>query len=304
MPGCLANLFRPNVARASMKLLNDYAKVSTNVEVVLARQQLCCGQPSYTNGDRPATQKLADHNIRQLVGEPENAEKKSGLLGDEDKLIIPSGSCVGMIKHHYPQVCSPSYKKVAQSLAEQTMELSKFLADALKKNKEFVGKVKENAVKDMPPLTVHRNCAALREIQIDNAIDDVVRHYTGNDNSPPPLTDAETCCGFGGTFCVKYPKIAARMAADKLNHLDQSLNKSDNHKNTKKGEKGIITSTDLGCLLHLSRHQTKHESQAPAKIYHLSEILSGEWRDQVPLGRFNPLISLKRVWRSIASTWA
>ena len=282
MPTCLANIFRPAVVKSSIKLLRQYGKG----EVVLAARQLCCGQASYTNGDQDSARKLAEHNISMLFGSKRIGD---GMFDKNDKLILPSGSCASMIKYHYHQLCSKEYKRGAQELAERTMEISEFLAVKLDN-----GRDKDAADNDLPPIAVHRNCAASREMHLDAGIDKIIKHFTGK--VPIPVANSEVCCGFGGTFCAKYPQIAERMGDNKLSNLvraiDSKIQSEEVGTNNPMGNEprfvakagqnkiaAIITATDLGCLLHLARR-----NNSPYKLYHLSEVLSGSWRQNTPIG--------------------
>ena len=275
MVTCLADLFRPSVAKSCMQLLNEYAAHQSSTSIVLAKQQVCCGQPGYTNGYIDEARKMAIQNIESLK--------------EYDKVIVPSASCAGMIKHHYVSLCqssSPSsstdeLQNTARQLAAKTFELTEFLlqegASSQKSSASQPRPYSPNPADGLPSPQVvyHDNCAALREMKISESPRAVLKKYcniTVND-----LTNKEVCCGFGGTFCMKYPHLAKRMADDKINDAVAVQSASP------LAPPFIVTSTDLGCLLHLARHSRKRQQQI--YFYHISELLTGAWRTLAPLGR-------------------
>ncbi len=292
----MANIFRPSTTAASIKLLREYATAANlGTEVIVARKNLCCGQPSYTNGDFSGAKKVVEYNIRKLWGAPSQTQ---GILGEDDKLIVPSGSCSGMIKFHYQNICGNNYKEAARQIAFRTFELSEFLDLSPIHGKD------QNAVKhnqsdaysgQVSPIVFHSNCAALREMNIiKNAVSSIEK-YTGK--KPSKLSNNDECCGFGGTFCVKYPHIAQRMADNKLEAVANSL--SENLDKKLPTAKAIVTSTDLGCLLHLARNSTNKNLM----FYHISEVLSGEWHRLAPIGTLTGAFigPLRLIWHKIKS---
>ena len=296
MVTCLADLFRPSVAKSCMQLLNEYAAHEPSTNIVLAKQQVCCGQPGYTNGYINEARKMAIQNIESLK--------------EYDKVIVPSASCAGMIKHHYVSLCqssSPSsssstdeQQNAARKLAAKTYELTEFLLqEGLSSHKSSASQPRPyspNSADELPnpQVVYHDNCAALREMKISESPRAALKKYcniTVND-----LTNKEVCCGFGGTFCMKYPHLAKRMADDKINDAvavqstklteeasPNNSSKNDSLDNAKSISPFIVTSTDLGCLLHLARHSRKRQQQI--YFYHISELLTGAWRTLAPLGR-------------------
>ena len=306
MVTCLADLFRPSVAKSCMQLLNEYAAHEPSTSIVLAKQQVCCGQPGYTNGYIDEARKMAIQNIESLK--------------EYDKVIVPSASCAGMIKHHYVSLCqsssnssspnsstssSPSsspdeQQNAARKLAAKTYELTEFLLqEGMSSQKSSASQPRSYSPNPAdglpsPQVVYHDNCAALREMKISESPRAVLKKYcniTVND-----LTNKEVCCGFGGTFCMKYPHLAKRMADDKINDAvavqspklteetsPNNSSKNDLLDNAKSASPFIVTSTDLGCLLHLARHSRKRQQQI--YFYHISELLTGAWRTLAPLGR-------------------
>jgi L-lactate dehydrogenase complex protein LldE len=176
---CLVDLFRPEVGFAAAKLLED---AGCTVEVPPA--QTCCGQPAYNSGDRADARRLALNVIR--------------LFSPYDYVVLPSGSCAAMIRHHYPALFAddPELGRHARALAGKTWELVSFLTDVMG--------VEAVAARFDGRVTYHDSCSGLREMKVKaqpRALLDTVAGLTLTEMAAP-----EECCGFGGTFCVKYPR--------------------------------------------------------------------------------------------------
>ncbi|EDN66337.1 Fe-S oxidoreductase [Beggiatoa sp. PS] len=229
---CLVDLFRPNVGFATIKLLEN---AGCQVEVPLS--QTCCGQPAYNNGD--------------LVNSREIAKQVITHFEDFDYIVIPSGSCAGMFKHHYPQLFSdePEWQAKAEVFAARCYELVSFLTDVC-------GVTAVNASFEQT-VTYHDSCSGLRELgikaqprQLLNSIPDI---------KLVEMKETEVCCGFGGTFCVKYPDISTKMVSDKVAHIEET-----------KAE--VLLAGDMGCLLNIAGRLTRLNS--PVKVYHIAEVLA------------------------------
>ncbi|HST95650.1 MAG TPA: (Fe-S)-binding protein, partial [Microvirga sp.] len=174
---CLVDLMRPSVGFAAVKLLED-AGCTVDVPV-----QTCCGQPAFNAGDRGTARDLAEQVIDAFRG--------------YDYVVAPSGSCAGMIKAHFPELFDddPNWLPRANALAARTYELTSFLVDVL-------GVTKVDATYD-GTVTYHDSCSGLREL----GVKDQPRRLLGSVQglSLSEMKSPEVCCGFGGTFCVKYP---------------------------------------------------------------------------------------------------
>jgi L-lactate dehydrogenase complex protein LldE len=230
---CLVDLFRPSVGFAVVRLLQRLG-----VEVVVPPEQTCCGQPAYNNGDFETAREIA----RQVIA----------AFASYDHVVIPSGSCAGMLVRHYPELFrdEPETLAQAQSLASRTRELSAFLAEFGGErviDAQFSGRV-----------AIHDSCSALRELGIRAAPRALLAKVAGVE--PVELKDAEVCCGFGGTFCVKYPDISARMVSDKAEAVTAS-------------GADVLVSCDLGCLMNIAGRLRRTGS--PVRVYHLAELLAG-----------------------------
>ena len=186
---CLVDLFRPTVGFAAVKLLEE---AGCTVEVPWA--QTCCGQPAYNSGDRADAKAIAIQVIDAFAG--------------YDYVVAPSGSCAGMIRQHYPELVAddPAVLPRARELAARTWELVSFLVD--------IRGVRRIAAQWPRETTYHDACSGLRELGVRDQPRLLLASVEGL--RLRELPGAEVCCGFGGTFCVKYPDISDKMvdAAD------------------------------------------------------------------------------------------
>lgn len=230
---CLVDLMRPSVGFATVKLLTDAGCV---VEVPQA--QTCCGQPAYNSGDSTDARDIAKNVIAVFEG--------------FDYVVAPSGSCAGMISHHYPRLFEgdAAWKARAEALAGKTHELISFLADVLKA---------EVAPPDLAATaTYHDSCSGLRELGIKTqprALLDKVGGLKLVEGAIP-----ETCCGFGGLFCVKYPDISEKMVDAKTDDI-------------LKTEADLLLAGDLGCLMNMAGRLKRRGSDV--QVRHIAEVLAG-----------------------------
>jgi len=240
---CLVDLYRPSIGFAAIKLLED-----AGCEVVVPQSQTCCGQPGYNSGDRASAQEIA----RQVIA----------AFLPYDYVVAPSGSCAGMIAHHYPALFAagdPAERGRAEALAAKTHELVSFLTDVLKVTRVEAGYD--------GTITYHDSCSGLRELGIRAQPRRLLETVQGLDIRE--LAEPEICCGFGGTFCVKYPEISTRMVSDKTR--DISATGAD-----------TLLAGDLGCLLNLAG-RLKREGSA-VQVRHVAEVLAG-MTDTAPIGQ-------------------
>jgi L-lactate dehydrogenase complex protein LldE len=230
---CLVDLFRPTVGFAALKLLEDAGCV---VEVPAA--QTCCGQPAYNSGDQADAKKVAKNVIAAF--EP------------YDYVVAPSGSCTGMIKKHYPPLFAgdPEWASRAEKLSSKTFELVSFLTDVM-------GVVSVTA-QHSGSVTYHDSCSGLRELGIQRQPRQLLKTVAGLELKELP--DADVCCGFGGTFCVKYPDISNAIVEEKTEQIAAT------------GAETLLAG-DLGCLLNMAG-KLKREGRA-TKSRHVAEVLAG-----------------------------
>ncbi len=230
---CLVDLMRPNVGFSTVKLLED-----AGCRVEVPELQTCCGQPAYNSGDFSDTQHIARQVITAFEG--------------YDYLVAPSGSCVGMIKEHYPRLFSTDagWRNRAERLAGRSYEIASFLHDVLAV--ESLGASHEASV------TYHDSCSGLRELGIHDQPRALLGKISGLELRE--MTDSNVCCGFGGTFCVKYPKISEHLVSEKVANIAGT------------GAE-LLLGGDLGCLLNIAG-RIKREGR-DTKVFHVVEMLAG-----------------------------
>jgi L-lactate dehydrogenase complex protein LldE len=226
-------LFRPTVGFAAVKLLEE---AGCTVEV--PRAQTCCGQPAYNSGDRADAHTIAARVIAAF--EP------------YDYVVVPSGSCAGMIREHYPTLFGddPALRKRAQALAARTYELISFLTD--------VRGLTGVAARFEGTVTYHDSCSGLRELGVKQQPRKLLATVDGLRLTELP--GAEICCGFGGTFCVKYPAISDKIVSEKTADIAAT-------------GAGTLLAGDLGCLLNMAG-KLQREGRAIA-ARHVAEVLAG-----------------------------
>ncbi|MBF0355448.1 MAG: (Fe-S)-binding protein [Alphaproteobacteria bacterium] len=230
---CLVDAMRPSVGFATAKLLEDAGCI---VEVPVG--QTCCGQPAYNNGDRETARAMA----RKLID----------LFKNYDYVVAPSGSCAGMLHAHYPALLAddPNYAALALSLSQRSYELVSFLVRVMK--------VETTHAALAETVTYHDSCSGLRELAIKDEPRLLLQKVEGLDLKE--LSAAEECCGFGGTFCVKYPEISTKMVDDKLADIEST-------------GAATVLGGDLGCLMNIAG-RLKRKGKA-VKVRHVAEVLSG-----------------------------
>ena len=228
---CLVDFLRPSIGFAAIKLLED---AGCAVEVPM---QTCCGQPAFNSGDRATTRDIA----RQVI------EAFEGC----DYVVAPSGSCAGMLKLHYPELFAddPRALEKAEAFAAKTYELVSFLVD--------VRGVERVAARFEGTVTYHDSCSGLRELGIKAQPRRLLAGIDGL--SLTELRDAEVCCGFGGTFCVKYPDISDAIVSKKADHIAAT-------------GAGTLLAGDLGCLMNMAGKLQR--LRVPVKARHVAEVLA------------------------------
>jgi L-lactate dehydrogenase complex protein LldE len=240
---CLVDLFRPTVGFAAVKLLED-----SECTVAVPRAQTCCGQPAYNSGDRAQAQAIACQVIDAFAG--------------YDYVVVPSGSCAGMIRVHFPELFAgdPAMLARARELATRTWELVSFLVE--------VGGVDCVTAEWRRVVTYHDACSGLRELGIKDQPRRLLASVAGLELRELP--DAEVCCGFGGTFCVKYPDISDKMAGDKADAVAAT-------------GAGAVLAGDLGCLLNIAGKLSRQGRCV--EVRHIAEVLAGMAETVPPIGK-------------------
>jgi L-lactate dehydrogenase complex protein LldE len=239
---CLVDLMRPAVGFAAIKLLQDQG-----CAVEVPEAQTCCGQPAFNSGDRQDAASIAKATIEAFA--------------PYDYVVAPSGSCAAMIAKHYPELFTENTpeREAADSLASRTYELTDFLTRILK--------VETLSAQHYAKITYHDSCSGLRELGVKQAPRQLLSKVKGAELHE--MENAEICCGFGGTFCVKYPDISSEMAARKTEAIAQT-----------KAE--LLLAGDLGCLMNLAGKLAREGS--PIDVRHVAEVLAGEFTSP-PIGK-------------------
>ena len=236
---CLVDLFRPAVGFAAADLL-EHAGCRVD-----APPQTCCGQPGYNSGDFDTARAVA----RQVVETFEGYEY----------VVAPSGSCAGMVRRHYPKLFEdePAWRRRAEALAERTWELVSFLVDV--RGVEAVDARCDGVA------TYHDSCSGLRELGVETQPRRLLRTVRGL--SLAEMADTRECCGFGGTFCVKYPDISLRMVDNKTAAAAAT-------------GAGLLLGGDMGCLLNIAGRLARRDS--PIAVRHVAEVLADRC-DEAPI---------------------
>ncbi len=239
---CLVDLYRPSVGFAALTLLE-----AAGCAVEVPRGQTCCGQPAYNAGDHATARDLAAGLIKSFAA--------------YDYIVAPSGSCAGMLRKHLPDLFTndPHLRAQAESLAAKTYELTSFLVDIM----QFKGL----GVAHPGRVTYHDSCAGLRELGVKSQPRALLAQVAGLDLIE--MAEPEICCGFGGTFCIKYPDISTRMAADKT--ADAATTGAP-----------TLLAGDLGCLLNLAGLLSRDNQ--PIAVRHVAELLAGITDTLPPIG--------------------
>lgn len=231
---CLVDLFRPSVGFAAIRLLED-----AGCEVHVPEAQVCCGQPAYNSGDRADTTAIAKQVIAAFEG--------------YDYVVAPSGSCGGMIRDHYPALfaAEPDWQRRAGALSARTYELTSFLVDVLKVEKLAPVACTGRA-------TYHDSCSGLRELGVKAQPRQLLAAVEGLELVE--MQTPETCCGFGGTFCVKYGEVSTDIVSRKTEDIAAT-------------GAGLLLAGDMGCLLNMAG-RLQREGR-PVQVRHVAEVLAG-----------------------------
>ena len=231
---CLVDVMRPRIGFAALQLLEH-----AGCDVVVPRAQTCCGQPAYNSGDRRSALSIA----RKLLDEFESCEY----------VVVPSGSCAGMIRTHYPDLFRDEPQQSARALAlcERTYELTDFLMNVAKIDRvpgEFHGTV-----------TYHDACSGLRELGVKAQPRALLARTPGV--TLVEMKQPEQCCGFGGTFAVKFGGISAHIVERKCADIAAT------------GADAVVLG-DLGCMLNIEG-RLRRRGDSRTRVLHVAEVLAG-----------------------------
>ena len=229
---CLVDTMRPSVGFATLTLLEAAGCI------VDVPSQTCCGQPAFNAGARQESQALAKQLITQFA--------------EYDYVVAPSGSCIGML-HHYPELFPKDSQehKMAVHLASKAWEITAFLTDVMQ--------FKPTSGSTQLQVTYHDSCAGLRELGIHDEPRQLLAKMA-NINLIE-MQEAQTCCGFGGLFCVKYPDISNRMVSNKISAAEST-------------QAQMLLAGDLGCLLNMAGKLKRQGSNM--QVRHIVEVLADQ----------------------------
>lgn len=229
---CLGDQFFPHVGECVVKILRQLG-----VEVTFNPAQTCCGQPAFNTGYRREAREVA---CRVL-----------DLFDNDDYVVAPSGSCTSMVRVFYPELFSddPERLKKAQRLQERFYEFSEFLVKVLK--------VEDLGASFHGRVTYHDSCHLLRELGISDEPRRLIRAVRGIEFVE--MQDYRLCCGFGGTFSVKFPEVSVAMGEDKVRAASDA------------GAEYLVAN-DSGCLMHVGG--VIHRRGLPMQTLHLAELLT------------------------------
>ena len=230
---CLVDAIRPGIGFAAIQLLEE-----AGCRVEVPQGQTCCGQPALNSGDDAD----AAHLARQTIAAFEGC----------DYVVLPSGSCAGTMVHAYPELLAddPQWAARTRAFAAKTHEITSFLVDVMEYRPQ--GR-RLNA-----SATYHDSCAGLRELGIAAQPRALLAEVEGL--SMRPLEGNDVCCGFGGTFCVKYPRISDAITTEKAEAIERS-------------GADILLAGDLGCLMNMAGKL--HRRGARTRCFHTIEVLAG-----------------------------
>src|SRR5262252_8965215 len=229
---CLVDLMRPSIGFAAVKLLE-----AAGCEVFVPPTQTCCGQPGYNSGDRRSARALAE----KLLAEFEAC----------DYIVVPSGSCAGMIRVHYPDLFQGEAFMLdrIRSLGGRTYEITDFLVS--------VARIERVPGTFSGVVTYHDSCSGLRELGVKRQPRELLAKVPGL--VVEAMAECEQCCGFGGTFSIKFGEISAAIAERKCEDIEAS------------GADAVVLG-DLGCMLNIEGRLRRRRNDW-TKVLHVAEVL-------------------------------
>ena len=229
---CVVDQLFPRVGMAMAEVLERIG-----YQVDFPEAQTCCGQPAFNSGFRKEARDVARHFLSVFSG--------------AEHVVVPSGSCATMISHHFAELFpkEPKSLEAALALAPRVHEFSSFLLDVA--GVDDVGARLEEVV------TYHDSCHALRELKIKEGPRRLLSKVKGL--TLREMEIAEECCGFGGTFSVKFPEISGGMARTKIDSIVKT-------------EAGTVVSIDSSCLMQLEG--ALRRAALPIRTMHLAEVLA------------------------------
>src|SRR5436190_343395 len=229
---CVVDQLFPNVGMAMAEVLERIGYA-----IDFPEAQTCCGQPAFNSGFRAEARDVARHFL--------------SVFAESEYVVVPSGSCASMISHHFADIFQKEPENLAASLAlaPKVWEFSSFLTE--------VAKVEDVGAELHEVVTYHDSCHALRELKIKQGPRRLLRNVRGLELREMDI--AEECCGFGGTFSVKFDEVSGAMARTKIDSVVRT------------GATSVV-SIDSSCLMQLRGALSR--SDLPIRTMHLAEVLA------------------------------
>lgn len=233
---CLIDTMRPEIGFSALKLLE-----AAGCEVIVPASQTCCGQPAYSSGDRKAARALAEKFVEEFEG--------------FDYVVIPSGSCGGNVKTHYVDLFSddPAWLARMQALVPRVYELTDFLQNVVRLEQlpgkgAFRGKA-----------TYHDSCCGLRELSVQKQPRALLEKAGVQVTE---MNESRQCCGFGGSFSIKYGNISSAIVDDKCANIHDT------------GADAVVLG-DLGCMLNIEG-RLRRTGDDKTRVLHVAQVLAGD----------------------------
>ena len=229
---CIVDQLFPDVGLAMADVLER-----AGCNLTFPTDQTCCAQPAFNSGYRDEARSVARHFLK--------------VFRDADYIVVPSGSCTSMVSHHYEELFrdDPALLEETHRISARTFEFSQFLTEVLR-----VGPLgaRLNAV-----ATYHDSCHALRELKVKQGPRALLSHVDGLELREMDI--AEECCGFGGTFSVKFPEISGGMVRTKIDSIMRT-------------GADVVISIDSSCLMQIQG--AVRRAGLPIRTMHLAEVLA------------------------------
>jgi L-lactate dehydrogenase complex protein LldE len=231
---CLVDSLFPEVGEAMVRIFDRL-----EIPLTYPDDQTCCGQPAFNSGYR----KEAATAARRFID----------LFGDAEAIVCPSGSCVAMVRHHYPELFAddPEMRRRAVEIGNKTFEFSQYLVDVLG--------VTNLGAAFPAQVTYHDSCHLARTLGIREQPRQLLRNVRGL--QLVEMANADTCCGFGGTFRVNYPEISLAMVDDKIDNILTS-------------GADTVVGCDVSCLMNIRGRLSRKKEKI--QVLHIAQILAGE----------------------------
>jgi L-lactate dehydrogenase complex protein LldE len=231
---CIIDGIYPEVGFAVVRIFEKLG-----IEVECPSEQTCCGQPAFNSGYRKEAKQAAEHFIN--------------VFGNAEVIVCPSGSCVNMVRNHYPELFWDDAKLLerAKEIGTRTFELTEYLVDVLK--------VEDLGSRYDGRITYHDSCHLMRGIGVKEQPRKLIRKIRGAEFVE--MKDSDKCCGFGGAFSVKYPEISTAILEDKVKNIIDS-------------NAEVVTGCDMGCLMNIQGMLSR--KGLPVKTMHIAQLLAGQ----------------------------